>query len=143
MKLAFYQGRGTWVDRFIRWRLNGPYSHVELVFSDGVSFSAKAGEGVRFTAGIQWAPGDWFFVVIPARYHERVVRLWCQHQLGQRYGYWEMARFLLPFLPVRRGEKFCSQVCLNALKQVGLWAGIDPADVGPNQLALLALEIPR
>lgn len=142
MKLAFYQARGTWVDRVIRWRTNGPYSHVELVFSDGVSFSAKPREGVRFTSLIQWIAGDWFFVEIPAAYNEPLVRRWAERQLGKRYGYWELARFLFPFLPVLAGEKFCSQVCLNALKQtVREWGAIDPADVGPSKLALLALEL--
>jgi len=141
MRLAFYQAKGGFINRAIRWRTNGPFSHVELVFSDGVSFSAHAKEGVRFTSLINWAPGDWFYVAIPARYPEAAVRKWCSLQTGKRYGYWEIMRFLIPFLPPVAGEKFCSQVCTNALKHAGLWKDVDPVDVGPSELALMALQL--
>jgi hypothetical protein len=66
MKVALYKGkRGGFAGAFdasVRWWTRGPYSHVELVFSDGMSASASARDGgVRFKR-IDFKPEHWDFI---------------------------------------------------------------------------------
>ena len=66
MKVAFYKGkRGGFAGAFdatVRWWTRGAYSHVELIFSDGMSASASARDGgVRFKR-IEFKPEHWDFV---------------------------------------------------------------------------------
>ena len=50
MKLAFYKAKhGTKIDKIVAAAIGSEYSHVELVFSDGICFSASPRDkGVRF-----------------------------------------------------------------------------------------------
>ena len=66
MKLACYKGKrgGTagFFDAAVRWWTRGPYSHVELVFSDGMSASSSMRDGgVRFKE-IEYHPDRWDFI---------------------------------------------------------------------------------
>ena len=66
MKVALYKGkRGGSAGAFdasVRWWTRGPYSHVELVFSDGMSASASPRDGgVRFKR-IDFKPEHWDFI---------------------------------------------------------------------------------
>ena len=47
MKLAFYKGKGNWVDLIIRVFTNSPYSHVEIVLNKDWYSSSPRDGGVR------------------------------------------------------------------------------------------------
>ena len=66
MKVALYKGkRGGFAGAFdaaVRWWTRGAYSHVELVFSDGMAASSSTRDGgVRFKR-IDFKPDQWDFV---------------------------------------------------------------------------------
>ena len=49
MRVAFYKGEGNFFDKLIRWWTKSSYSHCELIFSDGIFFSADPRDGgVRY-----------------------------------------------------------------------------------------------
>ncbi len=69
MQAAFYKatrpGLQGIYSRAVRWIDRGPYSHAELVFSDGLSASASWMDGgVRFKR-IDYDPERWDFVTLP------------------------------------------------------------------------------
>ena len=66
MKVALYKGkRGGFAgvfDAAVRWWTRGAYSHVELVFSDGMAASSSTRDGgVRFKR-IDFKPEHWDFI---------------------------------------------------------------------------------
>ena len=47
IRLAFYKGKGDWVDKVIRWWTKSQYSHVEVVVGDTWISSSPRDGGVR------------------------------------------------------------------------------------------------
>ena len=86
MKLAFFKGKGGFISRFIRRRTNGKYSHVELVFPDGISFSSNEFEGgVRFKDIDYFAEAnDWDLVPVDG-IDSKKLRVWCGSKVGKKY----------------------------------------------------------
>ncbi len=93
--LAFYRGRGTWVDRVIRVATRSPYSHVELILSphrpvegdiDRPAFSASGRDGGVRCKTIAFDLAKWDFVPVvwadEARLHHAI-----QTYSGLRYDY--------------------------------------------------------
>lgn len=71
MKLAFYKAKhGTIVDKLVAAVIDSEYSHVELVFSDGICFSASPRDkGVRFKQ-IDINNGKWDLYRIEKPFYE-------------------------------------------------------------------------
>ncbi|AFO91525.1 hypothetical protein [Phaeobacter inhibens] len=64
--LAFYKGKGTAVDRAIRWATRGEFSHVELADLDrGLGLSASARDGGVRVKAIDFASEHWAVVEAP------------------------------------------------------------------------------
>ncbi len=90
MKIALYKGtlpgwRG-WISRLVRFADRGPYSHCEVVFSDGMCASASwLDGGVRFKK-INFNPDHWDFIDIGSGWpSETLVRDWFEQRKGNRY----------------------------------------------------------
>lgn len=47
IRLAFYKGKGNWVDKVIKWWTKSQYSHVEVVVGDTWISSSPRDGGVR------------------------------------------------------------------------------------------------
>ena len=46
IRLAFYKGKGDWVDKLVRWWTKSQYSHVEVVVGNTwISSSPRDGGG--------------------------------------------------------------------------------------------------
>lgn len=130
-RAAFYTGTRTglpgFYNRLVRWFERGPYSHCELVFSDGAAASASfMDRGVRFKH-IEFDPDRWDFVDLPAQY-EFAARAWFVDHDGQAYDIVGNIRFLLGFLPDSKHKWFCSEAMAAAL---GIY---EPFRYGPNGL---------
>lgn len=78
MKLAFYVAKtGNIVDRITSIVTWSKYSHVEIVFSDGICFSASPRDkGTRFKT-INLNSGHWDIYNINEDIHEESVRQFC------------------------------------------------------------------
>lgn len=67
MKIAFYNGRSKGA-KFVHKGIliiSDPYTHVELVFSDGISFSSEFGCGPRFKKITYSHPERWRIIDLP------------------------------------------------------------------------------
>ena len=158
MELWFYKAvDGDWLDKLIGWWTGGPYSHVELVFSDGTAFSSSPRDGgVRFkkiepsshwvvvdlkaplremiTQNYQRAfkPGfnQWDDV---ASLYEGYIREWCEAQVGKKYD-WKaiVGHFFAERDFEDRRAWYCSEVILAAMKRHHLYDG--SVRMHPNEM---------
>lgn len=152
MKIVFYGNRqGGFIDKAIRWwtssfrdRLNGKwrdsFSHVELLFSDGIMFSASQHEDAarfaRYDHGSAWVEVE----IDTSEENEAIVRNFCEIHEGAKYDYLGILGFIFGNKD-NKGKWFCSEVCTEALKQIGMFSGIDSADISPNRLYNMLKEL--
>lgn len=138
MKIALYKGtlsgwRG-WISRLVRFADRGPYSHCEVVFSDGMCASASwLDGGVRFKK-INFNPDHWDFIDIGSGWpSETLVRDWFEQRKGNRY---DLPGSLgVVFRPFRQRQHrwFCSEAVAASLGISEAWR------ISPNMLAALFL----
>lgn len=139
MRFAFYKGRGTLVDRMIRWWQRGPYSHVEAVLASNADgtfecASSAPGKGVRI-ASIALSVVEWDVLEMPA--DVEVVRVWFEAHAGARYDWPGIFGFLMRPIGGEPGRYFCSEAIASAL-------GIDePWRFDPNTFADFIKSIAR
>lgn len=130
MKFAFYKGKGTLVDRLIRWWQRGPYSHVETLLTDQGNgtfecASSVRGQGVRI-ASVEITNSDWDIVDFPA--DATAVRSWFETHAGAGYDWLGIFGFVLRPFGGEPRRYFCSEAIATAL-------GIDePFRFDPNAL---------
>lgn len=129
MKVAFYKGtlpglKGLY-SRIVRFVDRGPYSHCELVFSDGVSGSASFIDGGVRLKRINYSAENWDFVEVPD-WLEPAARTWFEQHQGEPYDLLGNLRFI--FFLVRESAKgwFCNEACGTALGWQQAWR------LGPN-----------
>lgn len=138
MKVALYRGtRPGWqgvYSRGVRWIDRGPYSHCEIVFSDGMSASASYIDGgVRFKR-IDYTehPEHWDFIALDSTPDdEAYARAWFDAHDGDPYDIWGNVRFVVPFVRDSQRGKFCSEAVAAALRLR------DPWRYGPCGLAAI------
>lgn len=128
-RIAFYKGEETWLGQLIRWWDNGPYSHCELVFSDGTWGTAYYKGGVLLRPRLV-SPDDWDFIELPAHL-EPAARAWFEAHEGKSYDYLGLLRFVFDFLSPSRDKWFCSRACADALGMTEGWRNT------PNELNAL------
>jgi hypothetical protein len=121
MKLVFYYGPGDLVSKIIRLLTHGPYSHVELQFTDGCRFFAS-GHGIYTGTHLicdrkVYSP-NWDQVLIPAtEEQEEAAERYIFHLVGFPFDFRGMIGFLVPFFDRRRKAKYCSSIVLDVLQQ--------------------------
>ncbi len=138
MRAAFYKstrpGLAGIYSRGVRWWTRSPYSHCELIFSDGMAASASYMDGgVRFKR-IDFDPGHWDFVDLPAHL-EPAARTWFVAHAGQPYDLLGNLHFLLGPVSDDKGKWFCSESIAAALSIT------DPWRYDPGVLASALLRI--
>lgn len=137
MKIFFRKRNNKFYALLIRAWTGGPYSHVELQFSDGKAFSSdEADNGARFK-DIAFTTDQWDCLTLPMDAHtENLVRVFCVAEKGSPYD-WRGISF--SFLPIPIGWQhpnrwFCSEVCAAAIQIAGYVRGHTPASLSPNGL---------
>ncbi|MGL4275328.1 MAG: hypothetical protein ACRCTO_23845 [Pseudomonas paracarnis] len=134
MHAAFYRGTRPGLQgiysRAVRVIDRGPYSHCELVFSDGMSGSASYIDGGVRLKAIDYNPAHWDFVALPDA-AEPYARDWFERNAGAPYDLMGNVRFVLPIVPASASGWFCSEAMAAALKLKEPWR------FGPNGLAAL------
>lgn len=136
MRIAFYKARhGTLLDKLIdRLTESVGFSHVELVFDDGTFFSSSGRDGGVRLKTIVPKPDHWKLFDLPIlAVDERKLRLWCGSQVGRKYDWWGVLRFVLPIRP-HHDRWFCSEIVTTCLQGCGLLPGIEPWQTSPNDL---------
>lgn len=145
MQLAFYKNTKTifgflirekqyWFDH-LDWH-SARYSHVELVFSDSMAFSSsEEDKGVRFKK-IRFDHKHWDFVDIPmSDRDERKLRKWCEAQVENRYAWFGIFfAQIFNFNLHKKGNYFCSQICVRALQEVKRLCTANSLFTSPGEL---------
>ncbi len=105
---------------------HGPYSHSNLVFSNGLSGSAWSNGGVDLRP-VQYDPARWDFWTLPgvneAAVHRDMMRL-----RGTPYDHLGAARFGLVLLPEHPLRFFCHELIAT------IFGWPCPSRIGPMQL---------
>ena len=132
MKVAFYKGTRSGMagvyNRLVRWWCKGKYSHVEAVFSDGMSASASFMDGgVRFKQ-IDYDPANWDFVVIPNKYEARIREWFTKHDKA-KYDVLGNVHFVIPVISDDKEKWSCAESFAEAFGFLESWR------FQPNNLA--------
>jgi hypothetical protein len=120
-KAAFFVGTSpgllSVVDFGIRLATSGPYTHTELVFSDGRSGSSVPGTGVRFTApgSIDFSDSTQWELLDLTGLDERAAIECFDKNLGNGYDMLGDAHFAIDLIHHARHHDFCSEICAYAL----------------------------
>jgi hypothetical protein len=137
MKIALYKDkRGGFAGAFdaaVRWWTRGAYSHVELIFSDGMSASASSRDGgVRFK-DIEYHPDRWDIIEIEA--DEEYARAFVKEREGLGYDYFGLFGFVWRPHSGSALLWFCSEIVMGALKFD------DPWQFNPNMVGAIARRL--
>jgi len=129
MRVAFYKGKGNWVDWTIRKWTRSPYSHCEIVI-DNTWYSSSARDGGVRKKNIYHNPENWDFIDIKIQVNdENIIKMFFNKQIGKKYDY--VGILLSQVIPLHKDIKnrwFCSEICAYALQLIGML----PKDKRPN-----------
>jgi uncharacterized protein YycO len=148
LRLAFYiWSAGTVFDAMIA-SYDAPkrYSHVELLFSDGWSFSSSIRDGGPRFMPIDYLGGSgpdrhWDFIEFrTTTEQEKTIRDWCKTKVPGHYDLFGVLAFKIPGIRQLTNAYFCSEICVAALQQVGLLKDLVPSKTTPNGLYVAALK---
>jgi len=127
IKIAFYKGKGNWKNKVIRWWTKSPYSHVELILPDGITWvsispmltSTVSERNIDTVKNLN----DWDILSFELSWREPVR----DYQLGQLYNFIEETKGakydwlgmimsqMFPYLIKHRDRWYCSEWIAHAL----------------------------
>lgn len=132
MNLAFYKGTRPGMagvfNRLVRWWTDSPYSHVELVFSDGMCGSSSFEDGGVRLKHIEMSPEKWDIIEIEGA--ELAARNWFMIHYGQAYDALGLFGFVWRRGTHSKGKWFCSEAVAAALNF------INPEQLTPHMLMI-------
>ena len=131
-KAAFYRGTRPGLagiyNRLVRWWTRSEFSHVELVLSTGVAWSASFADGGVRSKRINFDTKDWMLIDLPPQLEHRA-EAWFKAHLGAPYDLLGNLQFVLAPIKHSLRRLFCSEAVAEAL-------GIpDPWRYDPGTLA--------
>jgi uncharacterized protein YycO len=142
MKVLQYRGRGL-ISRSIRFQTRSVYSHSALAFSDGDIIEAWHTEGVRWITD-PFDRHDLNTLIDVYGIHgvvdDYMARVFAEAQIGKKYDFWTVGRFLTRRTAPRNDRWFCSELVLTILKEGGLellhgnYSEMSPRDVAISPL---------
>lgn len=129
-KAAFYKSRSKGVkgvyNVLVQFFTKSKYSHVEMVFSDGLCGSASfLDHGVRLKH-IEFDESKWDFVLLP-QYLEIPSRLWFEKHKGEKYDTFGVSHFIFNAISPNKNKWFCSEAAAKSLGFQRAW-NISPGD---------------
>ena len=137
LRVAFRKNGKGFYARLIRIWTWGKWSHTELVFSNGCSFSSDEKDGGTRWKDWHMSPDEWDFLNVPCTpAEEQEVAAWCAGEEGCKY---DMVGIGFSFLPIPLGYQsadkwFCSEICVAALQRIGYMRGYTPSRISPNSM---------
>lgn len=117
MKLASFKGTRPGIAGLFsigcRWWLGGPYTHTELVFSDGWAGTSRSVEGGVVLHKITYPDDEWDLIEIDG--DESLARAWFALHAGAKFDYLGLAGFVLS-RGTHEGQRwFCSEAVAASL----------------------------
>jgi len=137
MKVAFQKREDTILAGLIRWWTKSPYSHCEILFDDGLMFSAHPrNHGTRYIESGILNANEWDILMVPTTtVDDIIIRAFCNSQLGCRYDWWGIFFSQIIRLQREHPERwFCSEVCTSALQHIQRIMGARPCTFSPGKL---------
>lgn len=124
MQVAFYKstrpGLQGLYSRAVRLWQRGPYSHCEVIFSNGVAASSSfIDKGVRFK-DIIFNPEHWDFIEIPSVLEDSILFWFIKHQ-GKPYDLRGNFGFVFRRISDDKNKWFCSEAIAAALGIEDSW----------------------
>ena len=121
VKLAMYKAPGTLLNRLIRLRTNSPYSHCELLLSDGLCYSSSHRDGGVRRKYIEMVPEHWDLIDMPWADELQIKDYW-ERTKGSGYDWLGVFVGQLFYVNVGTpGLYFCSEWCAAAVGLPGPW----------------------
>ena len=118
MKLASFKGVRPGVAGLFsigcKWWLNGPYTHTELIFSDGWAGTSRATEGGVVLHKIDYPPEDWDIIEIDG--DEAYARKWFEDHVGAKFDYFGLLGFVWRPEEGQQTRWFCVESIGDSLK---------------------------
>ena len=121
IKVAFYCGKGTWVNKTIRWWTKSPYSHAELIMPDNktwIGISPFKTNRLDIRENIDYNKSDWTILELYVTQEQiDVISEFFEATRGSRYDWAGM--LLSQFLPYhikRKNKWYCSEWIAYALR---------------------------
>ncbi len=136
MKIVFQKKATGLFDVLIRWWTKSPYSHCELLFDDGNSYSSMAGVGTRFIKFEPYNAAYWDVLDLPTSKDEDIVmHEFCIFELGCKYDWYGiLASQIIKAARSSKTKWFCSEICTATLQRVGYFEGSVPSTFSPGKL---------
>jgi len=141
MKVLLYQGR-SWISKAIKWQTRSKYSHVAVELNDGSVIEAWHKGGVRriinpWVGHTNRTRVDFFSV--NADFAPATLETWLRQQVGMKYDFGAIARFMS-----RRNEPaddrwFCSELVTYGFRVAGLdllHESIPASHVSPRDVSI-------
>jgi hypothetical protein len=130
VKIALYKstrpGLSGLFNILTRWWIAGPYSHCELIFSDGMAASSSfLDKGVRFKQ-IDFDPARWDFITVDG--DEAAARAWFEIHEGQGYDLLGLIGFMVRPITGQKHKWVCSEAVMAALGYEEAWR-FDPCSM--------------
>lgn len=148
VRVALFRGRGI-LSALIRWQTWSNYSHAALVLPDGSIVEAwHRGPGVRKKQLTDMNGVEIYRVKGLTKQQSDIAAEFAVDQLGQKYDYFGVFRFLNRRTVSDNGKWFCSELVYAAFKEAGvhlLSKDTDPSRVSPGLLSrspLLSCQLP-
>ncbi len=134
--ILLFKGRG-FISRLIRWQTRSQYSHAAIMLPCGRVLEAWQGEGVRIKWLRDWCDVDRFRVTDMTEEQWETAIAFARAQIGKKYDYRGVWRFLSRRKPARDDRWFCSELVFASLAAAGvkLLAAVDIGEVSPGMLA--------
>ena len=153
VKVAFYKGKGNWINKIIRWWTKSSYSHAELVLPNEMTWigiSPFLSSRVESRYNIIYKPSNWDFVNLNVTEQQYSTMLdFFKETKGCKYDWIGMlfSQFL-PFHIKRKDKWYCSEWIAYALRVSGFfnWQVIklyDQCDLSPGVLHELIMKQKR
>lgn len=121
---AFFKGTRPGIpglyNRLGRFMDHGPYSHCELVFSNGMSGSSSFMDGGVRLKYIGYTSGDWDFVELPKHKETEALRWFIEHR-GAKYDIRGNINAAFGWVVDSSDKWFCSESMAASLGLVNPW----------------------
>ena len=121
IKVAFYCGKGTWVNKIIRWWTKSPYSHAELIMPDNetwIGISPFKASRLEQKHNPDYVVCDWNFLELEVTSEQLgVIKEFYESTRGSKYDW--VGMLLSQFLPYhikRKNKWYCSEWIAYALR---------------------------
>jgi uncharacterized protein YycO len=139
MKILLYKGKSI-ISRLIKIQTRSKYSHAAVMMHDGSVIEAWAAGGVRripnpFEGHTKGTPIDVY--TVEAGYNSDLVEQYLSKQIGKKYDYKSVGRFLSRRSAPDNNKAFCSELVLEAFRngKLKLLNG-NPAEQSPRDVGM-------